>query len=692
MALSAVCMLIFSACDSDEVLSIPDNPSKTPIELTVGLTDETPAITRAVTPTHPSNSQAFTKGTSLYMVMKSDAKDAESLYTRTIGYTQESATGTSTSVVFAEAYKRFWEDSYSRSSKLSVYSACVPGYYLEETESLSQNVNATGTTDSKWTVGNSDEYLNQWDTSYSATTIAWPLRSGSAATQTADFLSSQDLCFSNNVANVAFENGKFGSGNLVFCHALTKITFIINKGDGFEADEAFRFPTGENIKLTNFNTAGTFDITQGEFTDISTTTGIVALSITTDNSAISKNNAYVLEGLLVPGTDLDDTTKGDIEFTINNNLYKLTKADLKKALEKTSGALDEGNKMRAGVHYKFTMTVGKKKMDSLTASLVDWTTINADVTDPSNARILITLLGNGGTMVDYNQLNLYRSENKNTESTINDDFKSFEWATGYNSKANLVQNTASTSVYEAKTEDNAAWYWTDNNTFYHFRTVMPKTTDEWKVETAEGNDYITLTASASYKDVCWGAPFTTTTQPSYDPETHGYDGSPAHQISMAIGPTEGTISIVMFHMMSDVTIDLMTTTGDDKVVLEGAKLEMSGVHPTVKVMMVTGLVEPTGTPGVVSYTLSAINQLPWKYGFVPQSLENVKLTITTTDHNQYVIDMKDVKSGTNAIGRWLPNHKYTYTFKLTKTGIAKMTATLANWEEVSAGDDNVQIR
>jgi hypothetical protein len=85
------------------------------------------------------------------------------------------------------------------------------------------------------------------------------------------------------------------------------------------------------------------------------------------------------------------------------------------------------------------------------------------------------------------------------------------------------------------------------------------------------------------------------------------------------------------------------------------------------------------------------------------------LTITTADNNQHIVTMKDGVAttvgnnlianpypqngnGKYVINRWLPNYKYTYTFKLTKAGIAKLSATLANWEDVEAGDDNVQIR
>ena len=67
--------------------------------------------------------------------------------------------------------------------------------------------------------------------------------------------------------------------------------------------------------------------------------------------------------------------------------------------------------------------------------------------------------------------------------------------------------------------------------------------------------------------------------------------------------------------------------------------------------------------------------------------------------------MKDVVSNTysntlianpytatdNKITYWYPNFKYTYTFTLKKTGIEKITATLANWETVTANDD-VQIK
>ena len=177
---------------------------------------------------------------------------------------------------------------------------------------------------------------------------------------------------------------------------------------------------------------------------------------------------------------------------------------------------------------------------------------------------------------------------------------------------------------------------------------------------------------------------------------------------MAIGPTTSAVNMIMFHMMSDVTINITTTDGTDKVDLTNVKMELSNVYSTGKVLMGNGLVVPTSTAENINHEeTSSTNQISWHYGFIPQSLEDVVLTITTADNNQYVVNMKDVlattvedniiankypqSNGKYVINRWLPNYKYTYRFKLTKAGITKISASLANWEEVEV-DETVQIK
>ena len=328
----------------------------------------------------------------------------------------------------------------------------------------------------------------------------------------------------------------------------------------------------------------------------------------------------------------------------------------------------------------------------------------------------MTLKKDGTKQTGTANFDLFRSSN--VSETINDKYESYAWGTGYtpaDNKAQLKENVTNSGIYTAEEaqDPHTAWYWPDNKTFYHFRTVMPKTDDTWKVtEDKEGGDYITLAAGETYSDVCWGAPFVSTPDKlTYDYDANGFDGKDApttHQLSMAIGPTTSSINMIMFHMMSDVTINITTTDGTDKVNLTNAKMELSNVYSTGKVLMGNGLVVPTSTAETINHEeTSSTNQISWHYGFIPQSLGDVVLTITTADNNQYVVNMKDVlattvedniianpytkSNGKYVINRWLPNYKYTYKFKLTKAGITKISASLANWEEVEV-DETVQIK
>ena len=739
-AIALICMLALPACRQDEPLNISDSAGKNPIELTVGLAGENPTVTKSVVTTdspYGQSAQAFAAGTSIYMVMKSEKANADAVYSRTIGYAQEAAVtpANSTIVKFASSYGRFWEDSHSRDSQLSVYAACVPGYYLAG--SVYDGVTPDGTADATtWTVGGSATYNNIWDPAYGSTTIAWPLRGASVASQSTAFVASQDLCFSNNVSDlgasdnrVTFNSSlkKFGSGRLVFYHALTKVTFRIKKGEGFELADPFAFTNpGENIVLKGFNTSGIFDVIDGEFKTSDPAIGTGDITCLASQGA-SGDYVYVLDCLMLPGTDLNNTEADKIYFTIDNNLYHLTKKQLmdalvgKKLSDTTTDALTADHKMRPGVHYIFDMTVGKKKMDNFTASVVDWEEVTSANTVPSNARILVSLLvldSNRDVMTgDPATFSLYRATNYNSGASIDDNYVSYDWDDGYaitGNKAELKENTASSGIYTAyddATDPDTAWYWPDNRTFYHFRTVQPLG-ETVSNDAVNGYDYLSLAGApyGDYTDVRWGAPFKSTAGKLTYSLTSGFDNTTGanHQIYKAIGPTEDNINLIMLHMMSDVTINLTTPTVGDadysaRVELAGALMELSNIHPTGEVRMGDGLVTATGVPATVNNTVSAVNQVPWHYGFVPQDLTDVVLTITTADHNQYIVPMKDVVSAgysnylianpyTDKIGRWYPNFKYTYTFKLTKAGIASITATLADWETVTAGDDNVQIQ
>ena len=756
--LLAVCLLTLSACSTNETLTdSPIDQSKTPIELTAGIIGENAATTRGLTRTVTNDNPyghaaaAFSSGTSLYMVIKSENGTSATLYNRTIGYAQDAATtpANSTTTGFTSTYQRYWEDTQSpaRDSKLSIYAACVPGYYLNGTQTVES---PTGTQDATtaWTIGTSNTYTNTWGTGLGATTIAWPLRGTAVGSQDATFLANQDLCFSNNVSlqtsdkRLAFDttNNKFTSGRMVFHHALTQVTFKIKKGNGFGTDPfAFTYanaPTNpENIVLVGFNTSGTFNIANGEFLTESPAIGtgdIKVMSLTDHRAETNPDFEYELTCLMLPGSTLNGSDKDALDkiyFTIDENKYHITKSQLAGALasktltDNYTSALDE-YKMRPGVHYVFTMTVSKSQISNLSAAVVGWEEVTASTT-PSNARISVSLLENGTAETSTTPtFDLFRSANVN-EGAIDDNYTSYTWAKGYE-KAYLQKSGSAYAAYEDD-EFITPWYWPNNRTFYHFRTLKPQTTTgTWEV-TLDGTnnvEYVTLTGAAagSYRDVCWGAPFnslgsgqklTYSLTTGFD-NTTGTSPNETHQISKAIGPTTATINMNTFHMMSDVTFILTTPSSPEaadyssRVDLSNAKMELV-VHNTGRVLMGNGLVETTGS------TTTIINQIndtptytgtPWHYGFVPQSLDGVVLIITTSDNNQYKVTLKDIAassvSGTNSIinnpytndiiDRWYPSFKYTYTFHLTKTGIQSITATLSNWEGVTATSQNVQIQ
>ena len=404
--LLAVCLLTLSACSTNETLTdSPIDQSKTPIELTAGIIGENAATTRGLTRTVTNDNPyghaaaAFSSGTSLYMVIKSENGTSATLYNRTIGYAQDAATtpANSTTTGFTSTYQRYWEDTQSpaRSSMLSIYGACVPGYYLDGTQTVTT---PSGTEDgTTWTIGNSYTYTNTWGTGLGATTIAWPLRGTAVGSQDATFLANQDLCFSNNVSKqsttvdncLKFDDDtkKFTSGRMVFHHALTKVTFKIKKGNGFGSDSfAFTYANAtsnpENIVLVGFNTSGTFNIANGEFLTESPAIGtgdIKVMSLTDHRSETSPAFEYELTCLMLPGSSLNGSDKDALDkiyFTIDDNKYHITKAQLATALNgKTVGsnstpALTDDKKMRPGVHYVFTMTVSKSQISNLSAAVV----------------------------------------------------------------------------------------------------------------------------------------------------------------------------------------------------------------------------------------------------------------------------------------------------------------------------------
>lgn len=737
ISLMASSLLAATGCSDEEHEIIPDIPTeeKTPIELSVGSMGAESA-TRAIT-VAPDNSKLGTlpAGTALFMVMKSEKKNggnSNTKYAVTKGVTGTADNTTKISPIdFSEAgCTRYWDDCYARDAQLSVYAACCPG--------STQTITIGGKSSYPYT---STPTTGAWSPDAIGLTIVdWSV----SADQTATTIEEEDLCYSNNIADnsptspytdgrLKFTSsgmgtsGKFDKGNLCFYHALSWITFEIVMGDGFSTDE-FKFAEGTNIQLTNFYTSNTeFNLATGEFTGSYSSSVISTLS---QRAAATDGSTFTLDARVLPRTKMSTDNKGDIDLTISGNNYKLSKKDLLERIpndKKTSDYFlgDNHDQLKPGVHYIFTLNISKTSV-KISAKIVDWETVTAEELIPSNARIQLQLEDHG-TAVSQ-PLAIYRAADN--PSTIVDDYLGYNWTTGYAGNNNTFKNIESSTWGLA-----SKWYWPNNMTYYHFRGVAPTSTSVKKTSESDAphpnTDYFDITSGVSYTDALWGAPmrkkdasgtaykFIYDKDNGFDVKNTDVDGNKS-QIYQAIGPTEATVKLTLFHMMSEVKF-LLTTTGEsdgNKVDFGSSEgqyttLELKNFYKNGRVLMGTGQVETTGSvtdSETISNTLSSSNK-ECSYGVVPQDLTSVQVVITTADKNNYIVNLKDVLATTVSenniknpytadttgeptkykIDRWYPGFKYTYTLKLTKKGI-EISATVVDWETVEASDDEVQIQ
>ena len=331
---------------------------------------------------------------------------------------------------------------------------------------------------------------------------------------------------------------------------------------------------------------------------------------------------------------------------------------------------------------------------------------------------------------------LYRAKHEYNDYITGNSYEpAFDWENGY--KENIATLTAPTSPSTTWTTN---WYFENNKTFYHFRTVG-KTSDntdrEIKTDDTKG-EYFEVISGNSDGNYKWGAPMKEGVSLQYDKGNNGFDyyketTNPVHHISAAIGATESNIHITEVHALSHIRVKVLTTSGDDKVTLydeskpdenKMTKVRLTHIYKNGKMYMGNGLIKPTGertdkkdmtTPTYNSTNIGA-NKIDdyYEYYVVPQDLVDngvyVGLEIETPDNNIYYVVQKlseikvssvttpsddgmgtvanpDGQNSGDKITYWYPNCCYTYNITLKKTGISKITCTLADWTNIEGSQD-----
>ncbi len=728
---------VATACTNnleDDVTPVDPN-GKTPISF-VGEASNT-VITRA----------GFEKNTLIAMHIRStDAKDdTENTNRETRTYANGKAAGEasfSEIEAIADENVRYWDDAFGRDAQLSVFAVAIPKTLLPKNNGESLVNLLSG--------------ASAWSTNKLSETIAWKVsedQSGTSADiENFSTIDAEDLTYSNNVSkngeggvvssNTNDKNGylkfrlnsgsstdgpgTFDQGKLEFHHALSRITVNLVKGTGFAANGSFNFTADAdgkvgNVKFLNAPISGSLDIEAGAWGSNPTTADIKKMATLTIPDNATYNHSLMAQ--VLPGYTFTKGSNTDVlEFYIDNNKYTVSQDMMLTALNNGQKTYENSITMKQGNNYIFTITVNKKKIEVVSASVVDFEKIYGELA-LDNHHYTFDLL-NGGTEITEKLFTFYRYQDATVTGIQTSESKSIAWDGNYTASTDFAYDTD-------KKMWGTEWYYEDNTKFYHFRTTSSaNVTPNYHVATS-GSDYFTMSSGPVSKDIAkgtdyiWGAPIKAieglTTPLPYDLD-NGYSS----YINPAIGATDADIRMTQMHMMANINIVLVTpeepTSTNNSIVLydvenkKGSTIALTNFYTQGNVSMGNGKItlidkslntDATGqlisAPSVEKatdfYKTLYTKTNEFSYSVIPQALvENdhkVGLLITTPDNNQYYVvndlsTIKDSKTG-KAIARWYPGHQYNYTIKLTKTGIVIISCSVVGWENVEAEPTNISL-
>ena len=450
-------------------------------------------------------------------------------------------------------------------------------------------------------------------------------------------------------SHASVENGTTGTLSVPFTHAMSEFTVILNAEEGY-SDKAFE---NTSVTLHNMNSVGSF------IAPLSTVVGSEAKDFTMYSAEDAKVKTRTYIALTVPGTALYTE---NLFLTIsnaegNNYTYKLSADNLSDTA--WGKALAEG-KTLPGNNYKLTLTLNKSGVSAV-ATLADWVTVEAE----------------GDALIDFTaDVKSHNIANKLTEGNA------FNlWMTAATDKPTYTASSTRTAEYTANGLSlNSPIYWPNGTDTYYFRAEANY--DGEKLTTlGEGDD---ATVVKQGQDRVWA----TTAAHKASNATKTYNEGEA------IAPRTGSVPFEFKHIMSNVIINLTTPSTEEEkneastkhVDLTDATLSLSNVYPSGKLDIHTGAVTATGTPQAITAT-NSLNEY-----VVPQSTEDMILTVTLKDGTKYKFNLANAKvvtngtTGTTTISSWESGNAYTYTINISKQGV-ELLGYVKDWIENKGSGD-----
>ena len=486
---------------------------------------------------------------------------------------------------------------------------------------------------------------------------------------------------------------------LEFQHVLSKVTFNVTAGQGFNGT-FWDYPT---IYLTRNKTGetadewcyknGKIDIKAATATHDGSTLGTVLL-----NPILRDGSIYTEAAIIYPGSDFGGNNDVIAKINADGNIYYVTAEKIRAAINGTTGHAGDYT-TKPGYNYIFNITLNKTDI-IVTATVSKWIDVNADEAFP---KIVVSAnVGNkGDTEQTLSDFRFYRNEGVNVPLFGSSDPVPTA-PTTKNVKYTALAD-AKNPVADDKADGETAWkfwtiaatptetsiYWPSHTTHYFFRGVYPKETT-----VADGESSYIVVNNAQYNastfpsNLMIGAPEITDGTKCDNPDHTAVDMS-----KYGICARTGAINLNFRYMMSQVEVDLNTTTGDDKVnVAANTVVEIIGCYNAGNVFLGTREVKQTTK---ADYTLATVtgtgNELKRRSAIVPQPLEGLKFKVTVTNADDtkdvYYSTIKDIRVESETITEWKSGYHYKYTLTLKKTGIS-VTATITDWIPAN-GSDNV---
>lgn len=714
--IGAAAALLTTSCSTDVVDNTEvDNTGKERIVLGAG-DNQTALISRA----------GFSSDTRIIARIVSDKRGggATQCVTTVLTAKEEKSSQGYSNVEYLDGNTRYWDDAYGRNSILSVYAVAIPNKKNDEDGTNMPSDLLKGAT--TWGTSNADD-----------NTLTWSV----TANQTEELLENEDLAYSNNIQQTGKKGvytwnystskypegatnasqhgtdptdgrlyftqssdytaalndgpGHFDKGQMEFKHALSRIQVNLKQGEGYSAAPF----TVTSMQVLNQHVKGTFDIQAATWNATDAATAVNMAALTHKTSMAATYEAQMLPGYIFAAND-----NNVLKLIVDGNTYFITNNMLRTALTDVAGVSDDFS-TEVGKRYIFTLDVTKNKISNITATIVDWNNVNATETSVNNSHVTFSFYNATGTVC--HDLKLWKFEETLTSGIATDNsYSAPATAEKEYSPVGGFSRVGDTDKYETSE------YYKNNETAYHFRSTNAATALN------TGNKTFTMqSGSAAANDYHWGAPMTSgiSAIPYNDVagETQGYLSSIAKGIVAA--STDSEIKLTEIHMMSQLVVKLKTSDDGSAVNLAGATVTLTKFSDNGTVDMGSGFIVPSNTINTTGMTLGATSESnTYSIYVVPQELKRnsgasdadyVGITIHTTDNNEYYIVKKLSEITATTVGsqvtnlqteggkilQWYPGHKYIYTFNITKTEIKNITATIVGWNEVVAGNTNLDL-